>query len=529
MVVRETQLNYSESNHSVSNNSVSSGNEKTGAGTTVVKDIEDSPEEIEIQGKKINLNDGDEIARLGLATERVELTPEIDRKLVRKIDMFLLPLMSLLYCFQFLDKLSNSYASIMGLREDLNMTGDKYSWTGSAFYIGYLFFEFPASLALQKFPLAKTIGCFVVFWGVILCLHSVAQYPGFIALRTILGMAESSITPGFLLLTAQYYTKLETYLRVALWFSFNGLGLILGSGMAYGLAIHDHSMELWKLVFIISGVLTISLGLMILLHMPDTPAKAWFLTDEDKKYLVERIRENQQGFGNKHFKKDQFIEALTDVNTWIIAVFSIASNIPNGGITNFGSILLHEDFGYSETDALLYQMISGAVELVGCIAIASLSSWYKSRMVWGVLGMCIALLGQYMLAFSPTPKARFAGYNLNFVAPCAFFCVISCIATNTVGSTKKSTVNAIFLIAYCVGNLSGSQTFLPNEAPTYTTAKICIATFGTVALVCLLALWFSYFWENKRRDKNPIDVPQKAGLEFADLTDRQNPYFRYSY
>ncbi|CUM57896.1 unnamed protein product [Debaryomyces tyrocola] len=86
--------------------------------------------------------------------------------------------------------------------------------------------------------------------------------------------------------------------------------------------------------FIITGCLTIALGFAIMFHIPDMPNKAWFLTEEEKVLVVERIRSNQQGFGNKHFKKEQFIEAICDAQTWLIFAYSIVNTIPNGGITN---------------------------------------------------------------------------------------------------------------------------------------------------------------------------------------------------
>ncbi len=50
----------------------------------------------------------------------------------------------------------------MGVRTDLKMVGEDYSWTGNAFYLGYLFFEFPASMCLQRFPVAKTLSAFII-------------------------------------------------------------------------------------------------------------------------------------------------------------------------------------------------------------------------------------------------------------------------------------------------------------------------------------------------------------------------------
>ena len=82
--------------------------------------------------------------------------------------------------------------------------------------------------------------------------------------------------------------------------------------------------------------------------------------------VVQRIRSNQQGFGNHEIKKYQIIEALKDVRTWLYFLFTVSSNIPNGGISSFMSILLNSDFGYSSKETLLMGLPTGAVELVGC-------------------------------------------------------------------------------------------------------------------------------------------------------------------
>ncbi|EGV60181.1 Allantoate permease [Yamadazyma tenuis] len=497
---------------------------------TDVQSVE-SLKEIQFNGKEIKLDDGDEIIKLGLAHEEVTMTRERERQLVHKIDLYMLPLMCMVYCFQFMDKLSNSFASILGLRTDLHMVGQEYSWTGSAFYLGYMVFELPASMLLHRFPVAKTVGTFIIVWGVVLALHATPNNAaGFLALRTILGALESSVTPAFTFITSQWYTIDQTFLRITIWFAFNGLGNIIGSLTAYGLAVHSDSLSLapWKYVFIITGILTVALGVAVLAHLPDSPATAWFLTDEDKMLVVHRNRKNHQGFGNKHLKKSQVIEALTDYKTWLLFAFVLLGNVPNGGITNFGSIVLTEQLGYTVNQTLLYQTISGAVELVGCILIASLSHFYNSRLVWGIISQCIGSAGVLMLCLGSEKHMRFAGYNMNFVSPVSFVCVLSCVASNVLGTTKKYTVNVIVLIGYCVGNLSGSAVFKASETPVYGTAKKSLAVCSALQLVMLIVIWVAYYTENKIRDRKP--EPEKIeNIEFLDLTDGQNPFFRYSF
>lgn len=484
-------------------------------------------------GKPVEVTgDVDEAMKLAIHNKDYAQLDEVtSKRILKKIDMYLLPVMCMLYCFQFMDKLSNSYASVLGLRTDLGMIHDMYSWTGTAFYLGYLAFEFPASYLLQRFPVAKTVACFILVWGIILCLHSVPQYAGFIALRTILGMLESAVTPAFTIITSQWYTQEEQFLRVSIWFAFNGLGNILGGSISYGLAVHaeSYTIEAWKLVFIITGCLTIFLSFVIFIHLPDSPSLAWFLSEEEKYLVVERIRKNQQGFGNKHFKKHQFIEAMKDYKTWLLFFFAIANNIPNGGITNFGSILLTTDLGYSAKEALLMQMPGGAVEIVGCIGMAYLSKYLKSRMIIAMIATLIIIMAECFLAFSTKHKLQMAGYALTNILPVGLICMLSVVASNVAGHTKKVTTNAILLIGYCVGNLVGPQTFIDTQAPKYQGAKVAMLICSCIQLCMIGGIYASYRWENSKRDKLDLSTfDDFENSEFADLTDGQNPRFRYA-
>ncbi|KAM9915819.1 hypothetical protein OXX59_010378, partial [Metschnikowia pulcherrima] len=106
-----------------------------------------------------------------------------------------------------------SVGAILGLRHDLKMTGERYSWAGSAFYFGYLFYEFIGSYTLQRFDLSTVLSAYIILWGILLCLHSVPQYAGFVVLRVLLGALESSITPAFVIITSQWYRKEEVFFQ----------------------------------------------------------------------------------------------------------------------------------------------------------------------------------------------------------------------------------------------------------------------------------------------------------------------------
>ncbi|CUS25193.1 LAQU0S33e00100g1_1 [Lachancea quebecensis] len=499
-------------------------------------------------GKEVKVTGNvDDAMRLALQSQSISVTPEEDRRLVRKIDLCMFPLMCILYSIQFMDKISTGSAAVMGLREDLDMHGTQYSWVGSAFYFGYLFFNMgPGQFIFQKSKwLAKTLGVFVIVWGMILALHAApnVKYPSFIVLRVLLGCAESMVTPTFTVITAQYWKKEEQFMRVCVWFGFNGLGGIWANALAYGLYIRKdaYSMEAWRVLFIVTGIITIAIGFAVYFHLPDDPSKAWFLSEREKLMVVERIRSNQQGFGNHQIKWYQVKEAFTDVRTWLYFLFSIGSNIPNGGLTNFMNILIKEDFGYSTKDSILMTMPSYAVELVVCPLFGYISvicarkkiPFLQHRLAWGIIAAALSLVATCMLAFAKENKhAKLAGAYLLYVAPLAFICVLSIISSNTLGYTKKWTVSSINLVSYAASNLAGPQTFISKQAPSYTGAKISMLVCYAGCVVTLSLLYLINSRENMRRDKVAAECADDKkvieNLEFADLTDKENPNFRYA-
>ncbi|SCW02225.1 LAFE_0F01728g1_1 [Lachancea fermentati] len=503
--------------------------EKLTTPKTTVVDL--SVAELE-EGKIFNKKDADlgmEVAKQSLG---LEVDAETNKRLLRKADLYICTMMSVVYAVQYMDKQTNSYASVMGMRSDLHMHGNQYSWVGTCFYLGYMIFEIPSSLALQRFPIAKTSGLFIILWGFVLCMTSIPKtYAGFIATRTVLGVLESAVTPAFMLLTSQWYKREEQLLRTSIWSASAGLGAILGALIAYGLADRDSStlpMSSWRLLYIILGVITIALGIVFLIHVPDAPSSAWFLNDQDKLLVVERIRSNKQGFGSRHFKIYQLKEVFRDIRTYLYFFLMVAAEIPNGGIGSFGSIML-TDLGYSSKEALLMGTPFGAVEFGGIVLVGYIAQRTQRRMFVAMFSYCLNILSGCLLAFPTSHKAQLAGYYLQGMAVIGWICFISCVTSNSAGHTKKVVTSAICMIGYCVGNLIGPQTFVSKEEPHYRSAKIAIVVCFVVCLFLTIAVYLINLRANRLRDEKDEKLdPSFINSEFADLTDFENPEFRYA-
>lgn len=467
-----------------------------------------------------------------------------------------------------------SYASVMGFKSDLKLEGDSYQWLGSIFYFGsrhiptksassltgfpgYLAWEYPSSRMLQRFPLAKYSSVNIILWGTTLaCFASVRSYEGAAVLRFFLGAFEAAVTPGFALFTSQWYTKNEQGARTGIWFSFNGVAAIVGGVLAYGISRgsrqYGSAIEPWRILFLTTGLSTILTGFTFLYHMPDNQWNSRFLRFTDRKLAVERIRGNQQGIGNKMFKRYQVREALKDPMTWAFAFYACAGNIPNGGITSFFSQLIVLS-GYTAEESLLYGAPAGAVQVISLVGSGILGDLYGQRILVSCLGLGVGILGAILLAALPLSNSigRLAGYYLTQASPTPFVALLSLISTNIAGHTKKTTVAAIYMIAYCLGNIigqyscflsqsnyrsscqhvyTGPHTFRPQDAPRYIPAQIAICCCWGACFIDLILIWVYYRRENtiKAAIRHHVDYEKLPMSEFLDLTDKENPELIYT-
>ena len=226
--------------------------------------------------------------------------------------------------------------------------------------------------------------------------------------------------------------------------------------------MHGSTIAPWKIVFLFTGLLTSTIGIIFLFVMPDNQLNARWLTKEERLLAVERVRVNQQGIGNKHFKLYQLKEALLDPLTWAFAFYACAADIPNGGISNFFSQLI-VSFGYTPEQSLLYGTPGGAVEVVALILCGYLGDKLGNRILISCSGLVVAILGMLLIVALPLSNnvGRLIGYYLTQASPTPFVCLLSLIASNVAGYTKKTTVAAIYLIAYCTGNIIGTYSPSP--------------------------------------------------------------------
>ncbi|KAI0156679.1 allantoate permease [Hypoxylon sp. FL1284] len=465
--------------------------------------------------------------------ENTTVMTEVNEKaLVRKLDFTIVPLMWACYNLQYLDKTLINYANVMGLQEDTGITGNQFSLLATLFYITYLAFEFPTGFLMQRLPTAKYLGANVILWGLIVALNSAAKnWAALASLRLLLGCFESAIAPALILVTSMWYKKSEQPARVGFWYVGTGTGTIIGALISFGFQHYESTVFTpWQIMFLLFGLITIVVGVLVVIFLPDNPMSSR-LSREEKIWAIERLRENQTGIENKHFKVSQVRECFIDPQTWLIAFITITSSIPNGAVSSYQATII-KGFGYTSKETSLLSIPSGVISCISVIGGGICSSKFNSRgPIFCVLVLIGGILGGSLLAFSnPNNKgALLAGNYLTNVIGASLPILYSYSAANYAGHTKKVTMNAVVLISFCLGNIIGPLTFRQEDKPDYLPAKAVIVGSSGLAVLATCILMTYYIWENKRRDRLHSGEGHKENSEFFDLTDRENKEFRYQW
>lgn len=177
-----------------------------------------------------------------------------ERALLRKLDLKLLPPLTLLYLLSFLDRSNVGNARIEGLVADLHMTGNEYLTGLTLFFVGYVLFEVPCNIVLKLWTPRAWLPTLAIAWGVVSTLlgviHNKAEFWG---VRFALGVAECGLFPGIVFYLSMWYRRNERHFRVALFFSAASLAGAFGGVLAWGIA-HMRGVggyNGWRWIFIL--------------------------------------------------------------------------------------------------------------------------------------------------------------------------------------------------------------------------------------------------------------------------------------
>ncbi|CAI7564078.1 unnamed protein product [Penicillium pancosmium] len=437
----------------------------------------------------------------------VEIDTATDRRLFWKISGRILVIQVITYFLQSLDKGILNYASIMGIKTDAHLVGQDYSWLGTILYIGILVGEYPQNFLLQKLPLAKTLACNVFIWGaVVACSAASTRFGSLVGVRFLLGFFESCIQPAMML-------------------------LCIGGLIAFGIShFTDGPIKNWQLMFLVLGLATCVWSFFIGALLPDSPISAKCYSEEDKLLMIERVRHNETGIENKEYKKDQITEALKDPFVWCCFMLIAVANLIIGGLGVFSNLIVQE-FGFSTLQTTLLNIAQGLWTIIVMIGSAWVSQIFQQTCFTMILWAIPAIVGTIViLVVTPTPSNA-GGMLIAFYCTQFFLAegnmIISLVTRNMGGQTKKGITMTIIFIGWAVGNLIAPQIFQNSDAPRYLHGFLTHIVIYAVFIGIVILTRVILMAKNRSKEQGSSEISHE--LAFDDLTDQQNPNFRYVY
>jgi hypothetical protein len=135
-----------------------------------------------------------------------------NKRVSRKVDLLLLPLLCGTFFLQYIDKQAMGYSAVFDLFETTGITGDQYSWLASIFYFAYLFAEWPSAYLAQHFPTGLVVSLYCFCWGSVMLLTAATHnFAGFAVMRFLLGVFESVVTPAFMMVSLVVWLAFRTH------------------------------------------------------------------------------------------------------------------------------------------------------------------------------------------------------------------------------------------------------------------------------------------------------------------------------
>ncbi|EJD48687.1 MFS general substrate transporter [Auricularia subglabra TFB-10046 SS5] len=451
---------------------------------------------------------------LGDGTTRHEFSEEDDRRVLRKIDFWVMPIVLMVYFLQQLDKSSVSYTSVFGLVEQTGLVGKQYSWLTSIVYVAQLVWQPMSSYMLVRFPLSKYLFVHVLMWGVIVSSTAAAHdFKGLITARFFLGLFEATVAPCFITITQMWWRRREQTMRLSMWMAMNGVTGVVGSLVTFGLGHIQGRLYEYQTIFLFIGLLTIVCSPFVYFILPDSPSKAKFLTREEKVIALERLRANNQGTETKVWKWEQVAEVLLDVKTYLWFILLFVCTVPSGCISAFGPLIIN-GFGFNQFQTILFNIPFSAIQVITTLLSAYISTRIKLKWpVVAVLTIPPIAGGAALFTLGREPELRNTLLGCYYVI--SLFTALQPMlyawsAQNTAGHTKKLCTTGIVFVAQCVGNIVGPLINKTEDKPYYRNGLIACLICWIALLVFTLITAAYLAWLNQRHSKERVRVGKSA-------------------
>jgi len=256
----------------------------------------------------------------------------------------LLPLMMLFYWVNLLDRNNVAFAAL-GMNRELGFSATVYGLGAGIYFIGFVLFQVPSSLALERVGARRWIFLIALIWGVLSTSCAFVRGPwDFCTLRFLLGVAEAGCFPGMIFYLSTWFPRDYRAGLTALFMLASPLSKVLGGPLS-GFILDMNTvagLSGWRWLFLLEGGPAVLLGFVVLRSLPDGPAAAGWLTAEEKRIIAARLAADSTA------EHRDFRPALRDVRVYLLGLVIFGLLLGNDALS-FWMPKIVQEMGFSNS------------------------------------------------------------------------------------------------------------------------------------------------------------------------------------
>ncbi|KAL1947977.1 hypothetical protein VTO73DRAFT_13701 [Trametes versicolor] len=463
-----------------------------------------------------------------------ERYPNVNQaKLARKIDMRVIPMISILYLLAFLDRVNVSNAVLFSLKPDLGLTGDQFNTALVVFFVPYVLFEIPSNVFLKRFKPHVWLPTCMFFFGLITILQGFTQnFGGLVATRFFLGLAESGFFPGCCYMLSMWYTRGEAQKRYSFFFSSTtlagGFGGLLAS--AIGKLNGVRGFHGWRWIFILEGILTVVVAALSYFVLTDFPEDAKWLADDEKEYLKARLYEDVGHSRRQDPLTFRSVLVVLKDPKIIFGPFMYLGLIVPAYSNSYFAPTIVQTFGHSTITTQLLSVPPSGCAFVFTMIIAFASDYYRRRFVFYVASCALGLVGFIILLIvHDNTKLQ---YGALYIVPMGIYSAMPialCWFETNLGSHHRRAVGTAAQISFGnIGGIVAAYSFLTKDSPRFIPGYSINVAFVMLAIASGCGYFLTVRAENRRRDRMAADGSSPVfSVEETEKLGDLNPEYRY--
>ena len=260
---------------------------------------------------------------------------DFEAAVYNKVTRRIIPFLFACYILAYVDRVNIGFAKLQ-MQQDLGMSDTVYGIGAGIFFIGYFLFEIPANIILQRLGARLWLGALMVVWGAVSsCTIFARGAASFYAIRMLLGIVESGFFPGVILYLTFWYTRQHRARMVALFMCANPLsGVIAGpiSGRIMAKMSGVGGLRAWQWLFLIEGIPSAIAGLVTMFYLVDGPAKAKWLSAEERNHVERRLREEEEVKQSEGQSRHRIVDAFRSGKVWLFCAIYFGFQMGNYGL-----------------------------------------------------------------------------------------------------------------------------------------------------------------------------------------------------